>query len=80
MAVRGSAIGASMGSSVFGGAVTGRAASPSTKTTYPGGIPSSSNSSSKGWAGATLWLLVLVLLEAAALLAMRHGFRHHHGG
>lgn len=25
-------------------------------------------------------LMVLVVLEAIALVALRHGFRHHHGG
>ena len=75
MAVRGSGIGASMGSSVYGG-TTGRAASPATAAMYPG----KPASSSQGWSGVTLTLVVMVMLEAAALLALRHGFRHHHGG
>lgn len=76
MPVRGSGIGASMGSSVFSGSVTGRAASPTTAATYPG----TAGSTPKGWGGVTLYLLALVVLEAVALLSLRHGFRHHHGG
>ena len=68
-----------MGSSVFGGTVTGRSTSPSASAVYPGGKPTG-KATAAGWSGPTLWLLVLVLLEAAALLGMRHGFRHHHGG
>ena len=74
MPTRGSGIGASMGSNVFSGTVTGRAASPSTATMYG---PATNGG---GFKGAPLFLIVLVLLEAAALLALRHGFRHHHGG
>jgi len=33
-----------------------------------------------GWTGPTLYLMLLVGLEVLALLALRHGFRHHHGG
>lgn len=62
-----------MGGSVFGGTATGRAASPTTTTMYGRPQP-------KGWGGVSLMLLALVLLEAAALVALRHGFRHHHGG
>lgn len=75
MAVRGSAIGASMGSSVFSGSVTGRAASPTTAATY-----GTAATARKGWGGVSLYLVILVMFEAVALLALRHGFRHHHGG
>jgi hypothetical protein len=85
MPVRGSGIGASMrtagggsvfggGGNVFGGPSTGRPASPATATMYPGQTPARAGS------GPTFWLLVLVALEALAMLALRHGFRHHHGG
>jgi hypothetical protein len=66
-----------MGSSVFAGSVTGRPASPPTQAVYPG---NGLGTAPKGWSGPSLYLVILVLLEAAALLSLRHGFRHHHGG
>jgi len=90
MPTRGSAIGASIGQSVFGGTggATGRPVSPATAAIYtPQGASTASAagsmfwSQSKGdWSGPTGVLLILVALEVAGLFALRHGFRHHHGG
>lgn len=72
-----------MGQSVFGGTggATGRAASPTTGSVYPiQGAAISGRGAQMPFRGPVGYLLFLVLLEVAALLALRHGFRHHHGG
>lgn len=81
MPVRGSAIGASWSAMPFGGTggSSGRPVSPTTGAVYPA-QGATSGRGRAGWSSLTLTLLVLVALEAAALVALRHGFRHHHGG
>ena len=53
--------------------------SPTTAAVYPA-QGSRAGPSVAGWTGPTLYLMLLVGLEVLALLALRHGFRHHHGG
>ena len=81
MPVRGSGIGATWGANPFGGTggATGRPVSPTTAAVYPAREPWAGPSVA-GWTGPTLYLMLLVGLEVLALVALRHGFRHHHGG
>jgi hypothetical protein len=81
MPVRGSGIGASWGAHTFGGTggATGRPVSPTVAAVYPS-QGAQRQTSAAGWSGPTLYLMILVGLEVLALLCMRHGFRHHHGG
>lgn len=81
MPVRGSGIGASWGSHTFGGTggATGRPVSPTTAAVYPA-QGAQRGKAVGGWSGPTLYLLGLIALEVMALVALRHGFRHHHGG
>lgn len=83
MAVRGSGIGASgvnlgsfavgIGPKQVGG--TGRPDSPPTVSMYGPG-----DTVGGGMNVPTLWLLGLVAVEALALVALRQGTRHSHGG
>lgn len=83
MAVRGSGIGASgvnlgsfatgIGPRTAGGG--GSAVSPPAVSMYGPGV-----STAAGVGSPTLWLLGLVVVEALALIALRQGTRHSHGG
>lgn len=81
MAVRGSALGASVGASVWSpGPGAGRAQSPTTQQMYGPGTSGIMGRLS-GWAGTPVpHLLALVFAEVFALGALRYGFRNHHGG
>jgi len=80
MPVRGSGIGASWGAQTFGGTggATGRPVSPTAAAVYP--AQGSRTQTVAGWSGPAMYLMLLIGLEVLALLALRHGFRHHHGG
>jgi hypothetical protein len=80
MPVRGSGIGAAWGSHTFGGTggATGRPTSPTVAAVYP--AQGSQRATVGGWSGPTMYLMLLIGLEVLALVALRHGFRHHHGG
>lgn len=72
MAVRGSGIGAS--AMALGTSQTSlRSGSANSVYAQPTGVTGAK-------ASTHTVLLVLVVLELAALLWMRHAFRHHHGG
>jgi hypothetical protein len=53
--------------------------SPTTAAVYPA-QGAQRGKAVGGWSGPTLYLLGLIALEVMALVALRHGFRHHHGG
>jgi hypothetical protein len=75
MAYRGSGIGASMtgglGSGMIGGSATSLRTANAGQVYGPAAAP-------KLAVHHFLW--VMVLLEIAALVALRHAFRHYHGG
>ena len=76
MAGRGSGIGMGM----VGGLGTGGVGGPatSTRTANAGQVYGPAATQTKGAVHQYLW--VLVLLELAALFALRHAFRSYHGG
>jgi hypothetical protein len=76
MAARGSGLGASIGQGVFGG-FTGRPDSPVTTTIYG----AQRGRGVAGWSNTPVpHLLGVVAAELLILVALRHGFRHYHGG
>lgn len=77
MAFRGSGIGA--GFALNGGVGAGGIGSnTAAKSATPGGVYAPKPSSAAMSTHSALWILVLV--ELVALLALRHAFRHYHGG
>lgn len=77
MASRGSGIGAGVRFS-GGVGVGGIGTSTAAKSASPGQVYGGAAAKSAPQVHTALW--VLVLIELAALVALRHAFRHHHGG
>jgi len=69
---RGSGIGAGFGS--------GLTVNTSTRSAAPGQVYGPQVATGIGSAGVHHYLWILVLLELAALVALRRAFRNHHGG